>query len=153
MVIDLKLLKDVIQREVVEPMDHRHLNHEVPPFDRVVPTAENLHERSGTGCSPPLSAKTLGCTRSGCTRPTICTWIMREIADATHAGTGFRLPTACTRTSCSAQANSELYGKCNNPYGHGHDYVLRSVGARAEWMKARAGWWIRGRSTGSCTGR
>ncbi|MGI8742622.1 MAG: 6-carboxytetrahydropterin synthase [Bryobacteraceae bacterium] len=21
-------------------------------------------------------------------------------------------------------ANRELYGKCNNPYGHGHDYVL-----------------------------
>ena len=20
--------------------------------------------------------------------------------------------------------NRELYGKCNNPYGHGHDYVL-----------------------------
>jgi len=20
--------------------------------------------------------------------------------------------------------NSDLYGKCNNPYGHGHDYVL-----------------------------
>src|SRR2546430_808396 len=20
--------------------------------------------------------------------------------------------------------NSELYGKCNNPYGHGHDYIL-----------------------------
>ena len=42
MVIDLKLLKDIIQREVVEPMDHRHLNHEVPPFDSVVPTAENV---------------------------------------------------------------------------------------------------------------
>ena len=24
----------------------------------------------------------------------------------------------------SEQANSELYGKCNNPYGHGHDYIL-----------------------------
>jgi 6-pyruvoyltetrahydropterin/6-carboxytetrahydropterin synthase len=23
-------------------MDHRFLNHEVPPFDRVVPTAENV---------------------------------------------------------------------------------------------------------------
>jgi 6-pyruvoyltetrahydropterin/6-carboxytetrahydropterin synthase len=23
-------------------MDHRHLNREVPPFDRVVPTVENL---------------------------------------------------------------------------------------------------------------
>jgi 6-pyruvoyltetrahydropterin/6-carboxytetrahydropterin synthase len=24
----------------------------------------------------------------------------------------------------SDAANHELYGKCNNPYGHGHDYVL-----------------------------
>ena len=24
----------------------------------------------------------------------------------------------------SEQANRELYGKCNNPHGHGHDYVL-----------------------------
>jgi len=42
MVFDLKRLKDVLQREVVEPMDHRFLNREVPPFDTVVPTAENL---------------------------------------------------------------------------------------------------------------
>ena len=25
----------------------------------------------------------------------------------------------------SADRNRELYGKCNNPYGHGHNYVLR----------------------------
>ncbi len=24
----------------------------------------------------------------------------------------------------SAQENASLYGKCNNPFGHGHDYVL-----------------------------
>jgi 6-pyruvoyltetrahydropterin/6-carboxytetrahydropterin synthase len=24
----------------------------------------------------------------------------------------------------TTQQNAELYGKCNNPYGHGHDYVL-----------------------------
>lgn len=42
MVVDLKHMKDVIQECVVGPMDHRHLNHEVPPFDRVVPTTENL---------------------------------------------------------------------------------------------------------------
>jgi 6-pyruvoyltetrahydropterin/6-carboxytetrahydropterin synthase len=42
MVFDLKQLKAVLNREVVEPMDHRFLNYEVPPFDRVVPTAENL---------------------------------------------------------------------------------------------------------------
>ena len=26
--------------------------------------------------------------------------------------------------SLSAQQNAELYGKCNNPYGHGHNYRL-----------------------------
>jgi 6-pyruvoyltetrahydropterin/6-carboxytetrahydropterin synthase len=24
----------------------------------------------------------------------------------------------------TAQQNAELYGKCNNPFGHGHDYVV-----------------------------
>lgn len=42
MVIDLKLLKDILDEEVVEPMDHRFLNYEVPPFDKVVPTTENV---------------------------------------------------------------------------------------------------------------
>jgi 6-pyruvoyltetrahydropterin/6-carboxytetrahydropterin synthase len=42
MIMDLKELKEILNREVVEPWDHRHLNHEAPPFDRVVPTAENL---------------------------------------------------------------------------------------------------------------
>lgn len=27
----------------------------------------------------------------------------------------------------SEEVNQELYGKCNNPYGHGHDYVLEVV--------------------------
>ena len=42
MVYDLKRLKDVIREEVIEPMDHRFLNREVPPFDRVIPTTENI---------------------------------------------------------------------------------------------------------------
>jgi 6-pyruvoyltetrahydropterin/6-carboxytetrahydropterin synthase len=42
MVFDLKRLKEILNRSVVDPMDHRFLNAEVPPFDRVVPTAENL---------------------------------------------------------------------------------------------------------------
>src|SRR6266705_2223827 len=42
MVLDLKKLKDVVNREVISSYDHRFLNHEVPPFDRVVPTPENI---------------------------------------------------------------------------------------------------------------
>ena len=42
MVFDLKKLKELIQHTVIEPMDHRFLNYEVPPFDKVVPTTENV---------------------------------------------------------------------------------------------------------------
>jgi len=42
MVFDLRELKEILSQEVVEPMDHRFLNREVAPFDRVVPTTENL---------------------------------------------------------------------------------------------------------------
>lgn len=27
----------------------------------------------------------------------------------------------------SEQQNDEIYGKCNNPYGHGHDYILEVI--------------------------
>jgi 6-pyruvoyltetrahydropterin/6-carboxytetrahydropterin synthase len=42
MVLDLKELKAILEREIVEPYDHRFLNYEVPPFDREVPTTENI---------------------------------------------------------------------------------------------------------------
>ncbi len=46
-VVDLKQLKDIMEREVVSVYDHRHFNHEVPEFmatgDSVtVPTTENI---------------------------------------------------------------------------------------------------------------
>ena|ERR1700760_4428198 len=41
-VIDLKSLKDLINKEVIDVYDHRHLNHEVPDFKNVMPTTENL---------------------------------------------------------------------------------------------------------------
>jgi len=42
MVFDLRELKEILNQEVIDPMDHRFLNREVPPFDQVVPTTENL---------------------------------------------------------------------------------------------------------------
>lgn len=42
MILDLKELKDIMEQEIVQPMDHRFLNYEVEPFSTVVPTAANL---------------------------------------------------------------------------------------------------------------
>jgi 6-pyruvoyltetrahydropterin/6-carboxytetrahydropterin synthase len=41
-VIDLKRLKDILNRQVLDDFDHRHLNLEVPEFASRVPTTENL---------------------------------------------------------------------------------------------------------------
>jgi 6-pyruvoyltetrahydropterin/6-carboxytetrahydropterin synthase len=41
-VVDLKWLKGVIEREVLEAYDHRHLNLEVPEFAHTIPTTENI---------------------------------------------------------------------------------------------------------------
>ena len=41
-VVDLKWLKDVMEREVISVYDHRHLNLEVPEFRTMQPTTENI---------------------------------------------------------------------------------------------------------------
>ncbi|MGA8161239.1 MAG: 6-carboxytetrahydropterin synthase [Acidobacteriaceae bacterium] len=41
-VVDLKELKDVMEREVVSAYDHRHLNLEAPEFRTALPTTENI---------------------------------------------------------------------------------------------------------------
>jgi len=41
-VIDMKVLKDLMEREVLTPFDHKNLNLEVPEFKELNPTAENI---------------------------------------------------------------------------------------------------------------
>jgi 6-pyruvoyltetrahydropterin/6-carboxytetrahydropterin synthase len=41
-VVDLKKLKEIIERKVLSDFDHRHLNLEVPEFKHLLPTAENV---------------------------------------------------------------------------------------------------------------
>ena len=41
-VVDLKWLRDVMEREVIAVYDHRHLNLEVPEFKTMQPTTENI---------------------------------------------------------------------------------------------------------------
>ncbi len=41
-VIDMKILKDIIKSEVEDAFDHKNLNVEVPEFEDLNPTAENI---------------------------------------------------------------------------------------------------------------
>jgi 6-pyruvoyltetrahydropterin/6-carboxytetrahydropterin synthase len=57
MIMDLKELKDLITTEIVQPWDHRHLNHEAPPFDRVIPTVENLAKETWNRLEPAIRSE------------------------------------------------------------------------------------------------
>ena len=41
-VMDLKVLKDLIKEQVLDPLDHKNLNLDVPEFKNLNPTAENI---------------------------------------------------------------------------------------------------------------
>jgi len=41
-VLDIRLLDDLVARQVLAPFEHRNLNAEVESFETVVPTSENL---------------------------------------------------------------------------------------------------------------
>jgi 6-pyruvoyltetrahydropterin/6-carboxytetrahydropterin synthase len=55
-VVDLKWLKDVIEREVLAAYDHRHLNLEVPEFAGINPTTENIAIAAWKRLEPTITA-------------------------------------------------------------------------------------------------
>jgi 6-pyruvoyltetrahydropterin/6-carboxytetrahydropterin synthase len=58
-VVDLKQLKEIMNREVLDAMDHRFLNQEVPEFFNQIPTTENLAIAIWQRLSPKLKAAQL----------------------------------------------------------------------------------------------
>jgi 6-pyruvoyltetrahydropterin/6-carboxytetrahydropterin synthase len=57
-VVDLKWLKDVMEREVLSAYDHRHLNLEAPEFaaGQLMPTTENIAIASWNRLQPAVTA-------------------------------------------------------------------------------------------------
>jgi 6-pyruvoyltetrahydropterin/6-carboxytetrahydropterin synthase len=55
-VVDLKRLKDVMEREVLSAYDHRHLNLETPEFKNTIPTTENIAIAAWHRLEPAITA-------------------------------------------------------------------------------------------------
>ena len=58
-VVDLKELKEIMNREVLDAMDHRFLNKEVPEFLHRIPTTENIAIAVWQRLAPRLKAAQL----------------------------------------------------------------------------------------------
>jgi 6-pyruvoyltetrahydropterin/6-carboxytetrahydropterin synthase len=62
-VVDLKWLKDAMEREVLAAWDHRHLNLEAPEFAELIPTTENIAIAAWKRLEPAVTAAANGDSR------------------------------------------------------------------------------------------
>lgn len=62
-VVDLKRIADVISKRIIEDVDHRNLNTDVPWLEGVIPTAENLARAFWERIAPELPERSLRTVR------------------------------------------------------------------------------------------
>jgi 6-pyruvoyltetrahydropterin/6-carboxytetrahydropterin synthase len=125
MVINIKRIDDLIKTRIVSRYDQKSLNDEADEFKRRSPSLENLMSEIALRLSDlPDQCRLVGIKLeetpllygewNADSQPMISLTRVYEFA-AAH-----RLHSP----HLSDEENVALYGKCNNPRGHGHNYVL-----------------------------
>jgi 6-pyruvoyltetrahydropterin/6-carboxytetrahydropterin synthase len=134
MVVNIKEIDDVLRDRIKTKFDQRSINDEVPEFGDLSPTVENLllyirnqlHDLPGharlVGLKLEETPLLYGEWHAGQETPLTITRVY-EFA-ASH-----RLHAA----GLTSDENLALFGKCNNPAGHGHNYMLEvTVGGQPD---------------------
>jgi 6-pyruvoyltetrahydropterin/6-carboxytetrahydropterin synthase len=126
MIVNIKRIDDLLRERVVSAYDSKSLNDEVDSLARVAPCLENLllDIRSRLDGLPTEVRLT-----SLCLEETPTLWAELSLEETPPMITVTRVYefAAAHRLhsdAYSAVENVELYGKCWNPAGHGHNYVL-----------------------------
>jgi 6-pyruvoyltetrahydropterin/6-carboxytetrahydropterin synthase len=123
MIMNLVDLKAVVN-EVLEAFDHKHLNEDTPYFKALIPTTENIVRVLWALIAPRLP--------QGVALARLRLYEMNDLwaeYDGTEDTTFSRsyVFSAAHRLHAAQLSEAEnvaLYGKCNNPNGHGHNYTL-----------------------------
>jgi 6-pyruvoyltetrahydropterin/6-carboxytetrahydropterin synthase len=136
MVLNITDLKRVLEDVVVEPLDGEFLTIEHPVCRGRVPTSENLVRYVWHGVEHGLSllaahepsARTarLQRVRLAENRWLCVECVRREEIPTVLLTRTYEFSAAHRLHSArlSDEKNHEIFGKCNNPYGHGHNYTL-----------------------------
>ena len=126
MVVNIKRIDDVLQEKIVQAFDQKSLNDEVDYFAKWAPSVENIL----TYVQELLSAPG--------TLPGECALVALKLEEMPTFYGELELGGKMSLTrvyefaashrlhspALSDEENLELFGKCNNPAGHGHNYVL-----------------------------
>lgn len=133
MVVNISELKSILSSEVMSILDGEYLTAEHPLMAGRIPATEVIADLIWVRVDAALRARALPATLqqivvaesrslwSGCTAsPTNPEHRMYTLTRVYEFAAAHRLHSECL----DPNANRELFGKCNNPHGHGHNYVL-----------------------------
>jgi 6-pyruvoyltetrahydropterin/6-carboxytetrahydropterin synthase len=123
MIINMTDLKSIVG-ELLEQFDHRHLNEDTPYFKELIPTTENIVRVLWRLLAPRIPA--------GAALARLRLYEMSDLwaeyDGAEEAGFSrayvFSAAHRLHAPALSDDENRALFGKCNNPNGHGHNYTL-----------------------------
>ncbi len=125
MVVNIKDIDALARREVLSVYDGRSINDEVPGFDARPPTLENIladvHARLVGATPPECRLVGLRLTETPTLYAELHTPTMKTTLTRTYE---FAAAHRLDAPALSHERNLALFGKCNNPAGHGHNYVL-----------------------------
>lgn len=126
MMINVTEIKKEIKQHLYPRYDHRYLNNDTPPFDRIVPTAENVASQMLSEATPLFE--------NSPAQPVVCHLVQSPNKEATAYANGrveshYRIDFSSARVTrspyLSDEENQKLFGIAASPSGHGHHYSLR----------------------------
>lgn len=124
MIVNITEVDRVLKRVIVQPFNNRSINDEIPEFKHKAPCLENLLDYywqviNQAPLPPEATLKHLRLYEM----PTL--FAERDSMKTTLTRTyEFAASHRLHAPALSDQENLDLFGKCNNPAGHGHNYVL-----------------------------
>ena len=128
----IETLAHATRQRIDAQFDHRCINLEHPAFQAQLPTTENLAvylwRDLREGLNAPIEevsvheSETLASAYAG-EQATDSAGIARPVVTMTRLYT-FSAAHRLYNPQLSDEENRAIYGKCANPYGHGHDYRL-----------------------------
>ncbi len=121
MVLNLSAAKEIIRREVIEPLDFSYLNEAWDEFSHTLPTTEHIARVIWQRLSAHLPIVNIQLFET----PEL--WsdytgngMEAYLTVSSHFSAAHRL----ALPNLSYEENCEIYGKCARPNGHGHNYRL-----------------------------
>ncbi len=121
MVLNLSDVKHVIKKEVTGQLDYSFLNDVWPEFRETLPTTENIARIIWQRLAPHFPLVRIQLFE----HPELfAEYLGKDMEAALTIGTHFSAAHRLALDSLTLEQNSEIYGKCARPNGHGHNYHL-----------------------------